>query len=147
MEKKVQKIFVDEGFGFPVKFINVPMVKARGVWTPNVDYNKLSNLLLTALAHKTSKLTGNEIRFIRLHFEMTVEQFGKRFGTTHPAVLKWEKTKNEPTAMTWAIEKDVRLFVLTKINKSATEVQKLYLELEEIPSEEPEIVELNLKVA
>ena len=35
--KKVQKRFVYEGFGFPVLFLNVPMIKIRGNWTPDVE--------------------------------------------------------------------------------------------------------------
>ena len=41
METKVQKRFVDTGFGFPIRLINVPMVKVRGVWTPKINYNEL----------------------------------------------------------------------------------------------------------
>ena len=36
MNTKIQKEYVDMGFGFPVYLQNVPMVKVRGVWTPKV---------------------------------------------------------------------------------------------------------------
>ena len=112
--RKIKERVIYEGFGFPVVLVNVPMIKVRGSWTPEVDYNKLSRRLLEALAVKPARLTGSEVRFIRHMLSMTLEQFGKRFGVTHPAVMKWERAGNNPTAMTWAVEKDVRLEVLQR---------------------------------
>ena len=100
------------GFGFPIRLLNVPMIKVRGAWTPKINYNALSLKVLRALAHKESRLTGNEIKFIRTHFEMSLQEFAKRFCVTHVGVMKWEKTKNAPTSMGWSAEKDIRLFVL-----------------------------------
>src|SRR5690606_32376784 len=112
--EKIQKRFVDEGLGFPVVLRNVPMVKVRGTWTPRVDYNKLSRDVALALTRKPARLTGNEIRFIRQHFEMTLEAFGARFDVSHPAVLKWERAGDRPPALKWPVEKDIRLFILDR---------------------------------
>lgn len=133
METKIQKEFVDHGFGFPVWLVNVPMVKVRGAWTPQINYNELAQVMIRALAHKASRLTGNEVKFIRAHFEMTLQEFAKRFCVTHVAVLKWEKTKNHPTAMNWAVEKDIRLFVLSKLEAKAADFAELYDDLEALP--------------
>ena len=73
MERKIQKLFVDEGFGFPVKLVNVPMIKVRGHWTPDVNYKELSESLLRALACKPTRLSGNEVHFIRQHFSLTLQ--------------------------------------------------------------------------
>ena len=32
MERKIQKMFIDEGLGFKVRLFNVPMIKVRGSW-------------------------------------------------------------------------------------------------------------------
>ena len=93
METKIQKEFIDNGFGFPVHLRNVPMVKVRGEWTPKVNYNHLAESLLHALSFKPTRLTGLEIHFIRNHFEMTLKEFSKRFCVSHVAVMKWEKVK------------------------------------------------------
>lgn len=134
METKIQKEFIDTGFGFPIRLINVPMVKVRGLWTPKLDYNELTQVVLRAMAHKGSRLTGAEIKFIRTHFEMTLQEFANRFCVTHVAVLKWERAKNQSTTMTWSTEKDIRLFVLSKITVKSQEFVDLYDELEELPS-------------
>jgi hypothetical protein len=145
MEKRIQKVFVDYGFGFPVNLKNVPMVKVRGHWTPNINYNVLTKAVLIALAHKVSRLTGDEVKFIRNHFEMTLEDFAKRFSVTHVAVLKWEKSGEKSTSMNWSTEKDMRLYILHKLSKKLIQIATLYETLEQMPDAKPVSVCLDLK--
>lgn len=114
IEKKIQLKFVDQGFGFPVHLLNVPMIKVRGRWTPNINYAELSAVVLKALAVNPVRLTGNELKFIRQSLGMTLKDFAHTFYVTHPAVMKWEGQKSEPTKMAWATEKDIRLFVISQ---------------------------------
>jgi transcriptional regulator with XRE-family HTH domain len=140
MEKlkiKIKNEFIDTGFGFPVRIRNVSMVKVRGAWTPKINYNHLADAVLNSLAFKPSRLTGAEIKFIRTHFKMTLQEFAKRFCVTHVAVIKWEKTKNHPTVMSWTTEKDVRLFILSKLQVKALLIVALYTRLEKVPDEKP----------
>jgi DNA-binding transcriptional regulator YiaG len=116
MEKKRVKKFIYDGLGFPLILVDIQMVKIMGVWTPDIEYNKLQKIVLLALCHKPFPLTGNEVRFIRNYFEMTLVMFGKHFGVTHVAVLHWEKSKNKPAKIQPAAELYVRLFILEKLN-------------------------------
>lgn len=145
METKIQKEFIDMGFGFPIRLMNVTMVKARGVWTPKVNYNELAVMVLRALAHKPSRLTGNEVRFIRTHFEMTLQEFAKRFCVTHVGVMKWERTKDNSTVMNWTTEKDLRLFVLTRFAAKAQELMSLYEDLQSLPEGKSEPLHLDVR--
>lgn len=131
MEKKTVKYFDDSGFGFKVRIVNAPMLKMRGEWVLDVDQQKLQSGLLDALARKPVRLTGNEIRFIRNAFEMTTTEFGKKFDVSHVAVLKWEKTGDHGTEMNWSTEKDIRLFIASRIPSGATDFLAVYKELEE----------------
>lgn len=141
---KTAKRFVYEGFGFPVVFLNVPMVEVRGIWTPKVDYNKLAHELVLALAHKPARLTGSEIKFIRLHFEMTLQQFGQSFDVTHPAVMKWERAGHEPPDMKWPTEKDIRLCILDREHARVNAFKELYAELRQKVKRTSKPIELNL---
>lgn len=132
MKKKIQKIFHDNGFGFPVTLLNVPLVFVRGEWVPSLNQKELQSLVIQALAIKPSKLTGNEVRFIRLFNQMTLEQFSERFDVTHPAVLKWERSSNDVTGMAWTTEKDIRLFAL---NPRAQQFLAVYERLTEVAEE------------
>lgn len=144
---KIQKTFVDHGLGFPVRLLHVPMVNVRGVWTPNINYNRLTQTVLEALCEKSSRLTGNEVRFIRLHFEMTLKEFAKRFAVSHVAVLKWESMKNHTTSMSWSIEKDLRLFLRSKTSSKSTELVSLYQKLEHKQDNKNKLLQLNMDEA
>lgn len=130
MDRKIQKLFIDEGLGFKVRLHNVPMVKVRGAWTPDINYNEFSKVVLLALCHKPARLTGTEVRFIRQQLGMTLQAFAERFCVTHVAVIKWEKAGNKPTVMAWTTEKDLRLFILSKFEPRAAKLAELYAQLE-----------------
>jgi hypothetical protein len=135
MKKKIQKIYQDNGFGFPMTLLNVPLIQVRGEWIPFVNQKELQSLVTQALVVKPARLTGNEVRFIRQFTQMTLEQFAERFDVTHPAVLKWEKTKNAITGMAWTTEKDIRLFALNALNPRAQQFMAAYQRLVEVAEE------------
>jgi len=127
---KIQKAYIDYGFGFPVQIINAPLKKIDGEWVLNLNFEKYEKVVLVALAMKPVRLSGNEIKFIRHHFEMDLKSFGKRFGdVAHSAVIKWEKVGDDFTNMNWATEKDIRLAIVDKIRPNI--LRKVYAELEE----------------
>jgi DNA-binding transcriptional regulator YiaG len=131
--KKIQKSYLDYGFGFPVQILNAPLSKVRGEWVLDIDFEKYEKAVLLALALKPARLTGNEITFIRNHFSMTLKSFGKRFGdVAHSAVIKWEKFKDDPTNMNWPTEKDIRLFIINELNP--TILVSVYKKLEKVAS-------------
>ncbi len=144
MKNKIQKRFVYSGFGFPVVLLDVTMRKVRRAWTPFVDYNKLQKDVVEALAYKPVRLAGNEIHFIRSYFGMTLAQFGDRFSVSHPAVIKWENTGDEATAMKWAVEKDIRLFILDRLSLKPTAIGKLYRELHKEAGRGSKPIEIHL---
>lgn len=135
MDKKrmMRARYVYHGFGFPVTLCHVPLLKIRGAWTPDVDYERLQRALLSALAGNPARLSGHEIRFIRLSFDMTLQAFAGRFAVTHPAVLKWEAARHSATGMAWATEKDIRLFVVSKTQERPARFLDRYRELEVQP--------------
>jgi len=132
MERKIKRSHVDYGFGFPVKLLNVTMVRIRGNWTPALNYNRLAEVVLDELSRKKGRLTGYEVRFIRQHFEMTLQDFAKRFGVTHPGVMRWESVKDRITGMNWSTEKDIRLFIFVRMHEKSKELAELYKALETI---------------
>jgi len=134
MKRKMSPRVVYRGFGFPVTLYHVPMVYLRGAWTPDVNYELLQRALLRALAEKPARLSGREVRFIRLAAGMTLQQFAKRFGVTHPAVLKWERAGSQSTGMGWSTEKDIRLDVISRLEKKPGLFYRIYRDLESQPT-------------
>jgi DNA-binding transcriptional regulator YiaG len=125
----MQKKFIDYGLGFPVTLLNVTMVKVRGQWTPQIPYNRLEERVLLSLSRQECRWTGQQVKFIRQHFGMTLQAFAKQLGVSHVAALKWEKAASSPAAMSWALEKDLRLFVQSKLSKDPKRLAALYEEL------------------
>lgn len=117
MEKKVVSFYEVPGFGFPVEIINAPMVKVHGEWILDIDQIDLERKVASAVAMKPVRLTGNEIKFLRHHLDMTLKEFAKKFDVTHPAVLKWERAGHHVPDMKWTTEKDIRLFILSNAVK------------------------------
>jgi transcriptional regulator with XRE-family HTH domain len=136
MQTKIAKEITDTGFGFPVRLSNVPLVEVRGEWVPKIDYNKLAERVLLVLSRLTRPLTGHEVRFVRQHFNLTLAQFGAKFGVSHVSVMNWEKKGDKATAMQWPTEKDLRLFIQTQFSKDPAAVGRLYAELAEKPAAE-----------
>ncbi len=125
-KQKVEKEIVYEGLGFPVILRNVPMLELRGVWTLDVDLNILQKVVLLALAHHPSDLTGNQIRFVRNWLGLTQTEFGKLFGVTHPAVVKWEKTGNKGSKMNLTTQRDLRLWLLDQLLMKDDDFRKAF---------------------
>lgn len=125
-EKKIEKEMVYEGLGFPVVLKNVPMIKVRGSWALDFNLNVLMKVVLLALAHHSSDLTGNQIRFIRTWLELTQMEFAKLFGLTHPAVVKWEKMKNKGSKMNLTTQRDLRLWLLDQLLTKDDDFRKAF---------------------
>ena len=123
------KEYVDHGFGFPVVLQHVTLVRVAGQWTPRINYHRLSEEVLLRLSDLKSRLTGNQVRFIRQHYELTLMQFAARFGVSHVAVIKWEKSGNRLTSMSWSIEKDIRLFIREQLSTAPKDFLSFYSQL------------------
>jgi DNA-binding transcriptional regulator YiaG len=146
---KIQKSYIDYGFGFAVQVLNAPLKKIEGDWVLDFNFEKYEKTVLFSLALKPTRLTGNEVKFIRHYLEMDLKVFGKRFGNVaHSAVIKWEKLEDESTNMNWATEKDIRLAIVDRLRPKA--LRKTYGILEEIvprKSHRIKIDSLDLKAA
>ena len=126
MKNRKNETFVFEGLGFPIKLINAPMKKVFGEWAIDINMNKLMIVVLEAMVHKAVAFTGAELRFIRSYLQMTSTEFGKIFGVTHAAVLKWESGKNKISP---SLELCIRLHVLNHLRAKDKEFRALFKEL------------------
>ena len=130
MKKKKIKKFVYEGLGFPIVLKNVPLIEMHGEMIPDIDYNDLQKTVLLHLCHKSIPLTGNEIKFVRKYLEMTLAEFGRKFGCSHVAVLKWEKHGNRFAKIEPTTDICIRLFVFSHLSNKGNAFRRLYDELD-----------------
>lgn len=113
---KIKK-YVFSGFGFPIELKNVPAREIRGSIEPVINYKELALKLISELCsdENDAPLTGNQVRFLRNHLNMTTRQFGDFTDSTNAAVTKWEKCADDATMMSASTEKMLRLKVLEKV--------------------------------
>ena len=144
MEIKIVKEYTDTGLGFPVHIRNAELIKVRGTWALKIDHNKLNTMVALALSTGNSRLTGNQLKFIRYFFKMTLKDFGERFGVSHSTVVSWEKKGNSSTRMEWGTEKDIRLEVFSRVYRKPVKVGVLFTELNHKPTLSSNELDLDL---
>lgn len=145
METKIQKKIIDESLGFPVVLINAPMIKTTGQWCLNINYNAYQTAVLKILAHQSSRLSGNQVAFVRKFFVMTIRSFAGRFGVKHPAVLNWERKGHASTEMSWSTEKDIRLFIVDILEKKSLNFRELYRSLIPVVTDAPTNIQVDAR--
>ncbi len=116
MKTKIVQNFCYEGLGFPVDIERVECIEIDNEWHPKIDVRNIADLVIEALAYQKSKLTGNQVRFIRSYFSMPLRKFGENVvHETHSAVDKWEKAGDQITSMNDNTEYVLRLYIIEQI--------------------------------
>lgn len=142
---KIQNKYTYHGAGYEVILHHVPMIKIGIEWVLNLNPSIIDRLLVEAIPRQSSRLTGNQVRFIRDYTDMTLKAFADRFGVSHAAVKKWENTGDGPTNMSWSTEKDIRLFVLTHAGADAIDFQACYEALIAEPTARPAAIHIDVE--
>lgn len=136
MSKKIVKNYTYTGLGFPIELHNVEMVKFEGEFHPKIDVRKIADSAIKSLVTQESRLTGNQIRFIRSYFSMSLRDFAKVVNESHAAVKKWEDFSDETSNMDLNIEIMLRLYiydqVVIKTERKKIEFYNRYVELTKI---------------
>lgn len=113
MKSKIVKNYTYTGFIFPVELEKVEMVYYGKEWCPKIDIRKLASQVIEMLAYKNARLTGDEVRFIRAHYGMSLRDFAKQVAhETHAAVKKWEDKHDQPTRMNPNTELVIRNYII-----------------------------------
>lgn len=144
MNKKIIKNYIYEGLGFPVELHNIKMVKVGDEYHPQIDVRKIADSVIHSLVLQKSRLTGNQIKFIRTYFSMSLREFAKVVNESHTAIQKWENFQNESTNMDKNIEIVLRLHIFDRIiikrkndEKRKAEFYNKFLALTEMFSHPP----------
>lgn len=122
--------FTYYGLGFPIDLYNFPIKSYWGEKMPDIDYNKLKQVVIQLLARKPIPLTGNEVRFVRQFCKMNYTHFAEQLGQTRQAVTKWEDKENEFAMITPSTELHLRLFILNFFDTSNEVFRNVYNELD-----------------
>lgn len=117
MTRKIKKNYIYNGLGFPVCLKEVEMTEVLGEWAPKINVKKIASMAIKKLALQEEKLTGNQVKFIRGYFSMSLREFGNTIvKQTHSAVRKWESFKDHPTSMDENTEDILKLYITDKLS-------------------------------
>lgn len=125
MIEKKNETFMYTDLGFPIQLIDVPMRKILGEWCLDINLNIFQQEVLKMLIHKSTPLQAGELGFIRKYFEMTTTAFGKVFGVSHAAVIKWESGQLPAPPM----DVYIRMYVMDRLNAKNADFGKLFHEV------------------
>ena len=113
MKRKIEETYVTEALGFPITLRNVSMRQFRGDWVPEINWDRLQEVVMLALAHKPVPLSGNEVRFVRHFLGLTLKDFAHTCGmSSHQSVMNWESKEDKPTGMRKSTEILLRARIL-----------------------------------
>lgn len=116
MKQKI-KNYEWNGFGFPVIFDELPAVKLRGELVPDVDFQELAAPLIQFICTtQDSAFSGNQVKFIRMHFNMSLRDFAEFMGVTHQSVMRWEKKEKASAHMGAHVEFFMKVRILRKLH-------------------------------
>lgn len=122
MKTKMIDRFCYEGLGFPVDLEQVEMIKIDGEWHAKIDVKKIASAAVEALVDQPTRFTGNQVRFIRSYFSMSLRQFAQEVvHETHSAVDRWERCFDEVTSMNDNTEYVLRLYILERVQSKTKE--------------------------
>ncbi|MEY8872672.1 hypothetical protein AB9G23_09670 [Francisella philomiragia] len=117
LEEKVVKEYVYTGMIFPVTLKNVKMVKYDNEWCPIIDDIAIANEWIKKIGESKDRITGNQLKFIRSYFKMSLRQFSEVVNESHTAIAKWEKSGNEVAKMDINIEKIIKMYICREVMK------------------------------
>jgi DNA-binding transcriptional regulator YiaG len=119
METHIEETYEDWSLGFPVVLHNVPLAHVRGDMALNINANEYQRIVLWLLAHRSTRLTGLQVRFVRHWMENTLADFAELVGmTSHQSVMKWEAKGHELTGMHKSTEVLLRCRILEALDES-----------------------------
>lgn len=130
MNKKIKKSFIYEGLGFPILLENVIFHQIHGEWLPRIDIEVLARTVFEKLPSKSSRLTGNEIKFIRTYLGKSKLAFADIFKLSHTAINKWESTGNSLASISPGQEMVLRLYLEDLLKVTGKRFYDAYKEIE-----------------
>lgn len=117
---KKKPIIFDE-LGFRIFLINAPMLTLPdGSTCPAPNMKELQEAAFRALAEKSTRLSGAEVRFIRKHIGMRQADFARWLNmANHSVVSQWESNEDHLSGMDYNTEIILRLLMETYISKKS----------------------------
>jgi DNA-binding transcriptional regulator YiaG len=126
MDRKVVENYSYTELGFPITLSQVEMIKVGDEYHPVIDVKKVAAEALASFSAPDSVITGNQLYFIRVSFQMDEKKFAKLIKSTDKEIVNWEKSADKPVMMAPEIENALKQSIRHKVaNKENNDPNKL----------------------
>lgn len=114
---KKKKDIIYKGLGFPILLKGVETFISRNEELPKINHNKLNVTVFEYFLKSQSRLTGNQLNFIRGHMNLSQTEFAKSLGfESHATVSSWLKKGDKASGMNTQSELAVRMLMAHFVN-------------------------------
>jgi DNA-binding transcriptional regulator YiaG len=111
-------LFTD--LGLPVLLVDPPMTEANGQQVPDINMQALQDAVFQMLIGSRTRLTGDQIRFIRKHVRWRQADFAELLNmANHSIVSHWESRQDEFSGMDYNTEVLLRIWMAVRAGQSA----------------------------
>lgn len=119
--------------GFPVELVDPPMVTVRGESIPDVNLRVLADVVFAGLIHQRSRLTGDEVRFVRKHMRLRQADLARVLNmANHSVVSQWESHAGDAAGMDYNTEVLLRIWMAGKVGQGVRVVDLVESELKDL---------------
>lgn len=114
------------GFGFPIIFDELPAIKMKGELVPDIDWTEVATPIIQFICTSQDlPFSGNQVKFIRHHLDMTLREFATFMGVTHQSVMRWEEREKSSAHIDENSEIIFRIKVLKKLHSDKSIINKI----------------------
>ena len=104
--------------GFPIVLQDPPMITVRGQTFPDVNLRDLADTVFGRLIAKPSRLTGDELKFIRKHLRLRQVDLARVLNMANQSVVsQWESHGGDAAAMDYNTEVLLRIWMAGKVGQ------------------------------
>lgn len=105
--------------GFPIVLVDPPMVTVRGQAIADVNLRELADTVFGRLIAKPTRLTGDEVKFIRKHLRLRQVDLARLLNmANHSVVSQWESHGDDAAGMDYNTEVVLRIWMAGKVGQS-----------------------------
>ncbi len=134
--------------GFPIMLVDPPMVQVRGETLPDINMADLQAAVFGLLVAKPSRLTGDEVKFIRKFLRLRQADLAEVLNmANHSVVSQWESRQADSAGMDYNTEVLLRIWMASKQGHSAQVIDLLEHRLKRLRAASAEPMAVSLPAA
>jgi hypothetical protein len=119
IETKIVKQYLYVELGFPIQLYDVTAIKRDNEWHPVINVKEVAADALQLLSAPESTITGKQLAFIRICFQMDVKKFAELIKSKAEDIKSWEKQGHKILKINPEVESTLKNEIKNQIRLAA----------------------------